>query len=198
MNGPGKYDSVVTEVRERLNAAGVLMMVIDGPEGHGMSVQGTLAGNMEMADMLEQMASQLRKDTITAAHAAAKEAGLADGPELSSEIPDREKPQSPDDQSYTPMPRENLLAVSWEIMGYVQAKTGTWDEGLHALAFAIGGMRAAREAFAEDDNPDYAKNRVNEVLDFVLKEMTLIAYEGGPGEEPGIKASDQRPPRMRN
>lgn len=39
MIGPGRYDDIVTELRERLGAQGVLLVVINGKRGNGVSQQ---------------------------------------------------------------------------------------------------------------------------------------------------------------
>lgn len=60
--GPGKYDDVCTQVREQLEAAGVILVVIGGKKGNGFSVQGTLQVIATLPDTLEHMAREMRKD----------------------------------------------------------------------------------------------------------------------------------------
>ncbi|MEX3676888.1 hypothetical protein AB3X89_06575 [Paraburkholderia sp. BR14320] len=37
-NGPGAYEDACTLVRESIGATGVVLIVFDGPHGHGLSV----------------------------------------------------------------------------------------------------------------------------------------------------------------
>jgi hypothetical protein len=60
--GPGKYDDVCTQVREQLDAQGVMLVVIGGKKGSGFSVQGTLHVLATLPDTLEYMAREMRKD----------------------------------------------------------------------------------------------------------------------------------------
>lgn len=60
--GPGKYDDLCTQVREQLEADGVILVVIRGKKGSGFSVQGTLQVIATLPDTLEHMASEMRKD----------------------------------------------------------------------------------------------------------------------------------------
>lgn len=59
--GPGKYDAEVTELRERLKAAGVVLIVIRGERGDGFSAQLPMAQTLLIADMLETVARQIRE-----------------------------------------------------------------------------------------------------------------------------------------
>lgn len=64
--GPGKYDDLVTLVREKTGAAGVLLIVLDGNKGSGFSVH--LATHSEIDSMLQtvrllrHMADQIEAD----------------------------------------------------------------------------------------------------------------------------------------
>jgi methylmalonyl-CoA mutase cobalamin-binding subunit len=58
--GPGKYDDACTQVREQLQADGVMLVVFGGNKGSGFSVQGGLALIVTLPDMLEDMARQMR------------------------------------------------------------------------------------------------------------------------------------------
>jgi len=63
MHGPGKYDDVATQVRELTHAQGVLVIILNGAQGSGFSVQATseLSASV-LADLLENMAAQIRAD----------------------------------------------------------------------------------------------------------------------------------------
>ena len=59
--GPGKYDAACTEIRERLHATGIILIVIGGEHGNGFSAQlpGYLV--LETPEMLESVARQIRE-----------------------------------------------------------------------------------------------------------------------------------------
>jgi hypothetical protein len=59
--GPGKYDDLTTEVREKAKAQGVLLIVFDGIHGNGFSCQADLATTMRIPDILENIARQIRE-----------------------------------------------------------------------------------------------------------------------------------------
>lgn len=60
--GPGKYDDLCTYVREKTQASGVLVVVINGNKGEGFSCQTDLKTMLIVPDILETIAKQLRKD----------------------------------------------------------------------------------------------------------------------------------------
>ena len=60
--GPGKYDDLCTYVREKTQASGVLVVVINGNKGEGFSCQADLKTMLIVPDILETIAKQLRKD----------------------------------------------------------------------------------------------------------------------------------------
>jgi len=59
--GPGKYDAVCTEVRERTGASGVIVLIIDGDKGSGFSCQASPEVTANLPAMLESMAKQIRE-----------------------------------------------------------------------------------------------------------------------------------------
>jgi hypothetical protein len=59
--GPGKYDDLCTEVREKANARGAIVIVIGGERGNGFSCQGDLVTLSRLPDVLESLAVQIRK-----------------------------------------------------------------------------------------------------------------------------------------
>lgn len=61
MLGPGKYDQECTLVRERTQAAGVVVLVLNGERGSGFSVQAPLRVHAVLPDLLENMASEIRQ-----------------------------------------------------------------------------------------------------------------------------------------
>lgn len=62
--GPGKYDEVCTEIRERLNANGIILIVIEGDKGNGFSCQGNAQTILRLPGTLEQVAKQMREDQM--------------------------------------------------------------------------------------------------------------------------------------
>ena len=67
--GPGKYDYLCTIVREEINAAGVIVIVLDGNNGNGFSCQfADPAMLTRVPGVLEEVAAQIRKDMV-AGHA---------------------------------------------------------------------------------------------------------------------------------
>jgi hypothetical protein len=58
--GPGIYNFLCTEVRERTQAAGVILIVVDGNRGSGFSVQVIAPElNLKLPAMLRLMADQI-------------------------------------------------------------------------------------------------------------------------------------------
>lgn len=60
--GPGKYNAECTQVRERLGALGVVLLVIGGPTGSGFSVQVPQDEMLNLAKALRVIAEQVEKD----------------------------------------------------------------------------------------------------------------------------------------
>jgi hypothetical protein len=62
MIGPGKYDQYATLVREATNAQGVVVIVFEGDQGNGFSVQATSPSfGLRLAGILELVVAELRK-----------------------------------------------------------------------------------------------------------------------------------------
>jgi hypothetical protein len=59
--GPGKYDDLCTEVREKARARGAIVIVIEGDKGDGFSCQADLLVTVRLPDLLESMAKQIRE-----------------------------------------------------------------------------------------------------------------------------------------
>ena len=62
LNGDGKYNQTCTMIRQMTAAKGVLVMVVDGSLGSGVSIQGDKQSMDAIADTLEIIAKQMRKD----------------------------------------------------------------------------------------------------------------------------------------
>ena len=60
--GPGKYDDEATLVRERTNARGVIVIVIDGDKGEGFACQADLLTTLTLPAMLRSIADQIETD----------------------------------------------------------------------------------------------------------------------------------------
>jgi hypothetical protein len=61
--GPGKYDGLASLVRRRAEAAGVIVIVLEGKHGHGFSVQAPADVAARLPRLLRQLADQIEKDT---------------------------------------------------------------------------------------------------------------------------------------
>jgi hypothetical protein len=62
--GPGRYDDLCTIVREQAQAAGAIVIVIDGKAGDGFACQASPATTATLPRMLESMAAQIRVDLM--------------------------------------------------------------------------------------------------------------------------------------
>lgn len=62
LNGPGKYDNLCTDVRERSGAVGAVVVIVGGQHGHGFSVQAPPELLASLPQMLEMVAKQMRAD----------------------------------------------------------------------------------------------------------------------------------------
>jgi hypothetical protein len=60
-DGPGKYDFFCTMVRQRTRARGVILIVLDGHLGNGMSAQIDGAIVDQVPALLEQVARDIRE-----------------------------------------------------------------------------------------------------------------------------------------
>lgn len=58
--GPGKYDALATEVREKSNADGVIVIVIGGNAGNGFSAQADADTLARLPSILENVAREIR------------------------------------------------------------------------------------------------------------------------------------------
>jgi hypothetical protein len=62
-NGPGKYDAACTIARESTDASAIVLIVIEGNQGNGFSIQTKYPLLIEgLPGILEDMAKQIRKD----------------------------------------------------------------------------------------------------------------------------------------
>jgi hypothetical protein len=59
--GPGKYDALCTEVREKAHAVGAVVLVFDGQHGSGFSAQLPLELTLRMPTMLRDMADEIER-----------------------------------------------------------------------------------------------------------------------------------------
>ena len=59
--GPGRYDRYCTLIRKETGAHTVIVLVLDGNEGSGFSVQSTMIDSREkLPDLLEDMANDIK------------------------------------------------------------------------------------------------------------------------------------------
>lgn len=59
---PGKYNEACTIARETAQAEGVALIVVNGKNGNGFSVQATPRILLALPDILESMAKAIRED----------------------------------------------------------------------------------------------------------------------------------------
>ncbi len=62
--GPGRYDQETTRVRESLQAAGVILIVIEGKHGSGFSCQAPAGTVLTVPELLEDVARKIRGDLV--------------------------------------------------------------------------------------------------------------------------------------
>lgn len=62
MIGPGKYDDICTEVREKVEADGAIVIIFGGNQGNGFSCQTTLPVLAQLPEMLRNIADQIEAD----------------------------------------------------------------------------------------------------------------------------------------
>lgn len=60
MFGPGRYDDDALELITRLQARGVVLVVLDGPRGLGSSCKVAASGSQDAAATLRTLAALLR------------------------------------------------------------------------------------------------------------------------------------------
>lgn len=64
--GPGKYDDLCTDVRERSAASGAIVIVVGGNRGTGFSCQATLEVLATLPELLETVAREMRQSSDAA------------------------------------------------------------------------------------------------------------------------------------
>lgn len=62
MIGKGKYDSEATELRKRVKADAIIVIIINGEKGHGFSCQLPLEIAPKMPLVLRMVADQIEAD----------------------------------------------------------------------------------------------------------------------------------------
>ena len=62
MDGPGKYDDLVTYCAQQAQSSGVLLIFTNGKRGPGFGVQADAATFAVLPELLESVAAQLRED----------------------------------------------------------------------------------------------------------------------------------------
>ena len=63
--GPGKYDDLCTEVREKAKARGAILIVFSGDKGSGFSCQADVDITLVLPEILENLAKQIREFPLT-------------------------------------------------------------------------------------------------------------------------------------
>ena len=62
MLGPGKYDELCTEAREKANSLGAVLLIFDGEKGWGFSVQMPPSLMADLPKLLREMADIVERD----------------------------------------------------------------------------------------------------------------------------------------
>lgn len=62
MIGPGKYDAEASDIMDSTQAAGVVLLVVEGHKGSGFSVHGTLAMLADLPAALRAIADAVETD----------------------------------------------------------------------------------------------------------------------------------------
>jgi len=60
-HGPGKYDSICTLVREQAQAEGAIVIILNGNQGSGFSMQAPPGATASLPAILETLARQIRE-----------------------------------------------------------------------------------------------------------------------------------------
>jgi len=79
MTGPGKYDDICSEVRQRTKARGVILIVIEGTYGAGFSAQLPTDQIQEIPSVLIGLAQQIARDAAEKRNAEILAAKESDG-----------------------------------------------------------------------------------------------------------------------
>jgi hypothetical protein len=62
MRGPGRYDNLCSHVQMATQAQGIVLIIVNGNLGSGMSVQGLGEVMPSVPDLLRQVANEIEKD----------------------------------------------------------------------------------------------------------------------------------------
>lgn len=170
-NEKGNYEVMANELRVKESADAVLLGVVGGNNGNGITLVGTLDGEKGVVNLLENLLAAIKGRVKEHDEAVKNDASL------DQTVPDR---PATDEQ----MAMNELNKVAFSILQYARAKTGFLDEGYHALALAMSGLCAMHSLFGGVTQTE-AKARAREVLNDVLK-MEIIAAEVPDGEFNGI------------
>lgn len=60
--GPGKYDDLCTYVREKAQAQGAIVILLDGNDGNGFSVQANPYILLQIPQLLRSVADEIELD----------------------------------------------------------------------------------------------------------------------------------------
>jgi hypothetical protein len=61
--GPGKYDELCTKAREAAGAKGAILIVIEGRDGMGFSVQAEIGVILQLPTILRRVAMMIEEDS---------------------------------------------------------------------------------------------------------------------------------------
>lgn len=78
--GPGKYDEILTEAREKAEAFGAILIVLGGNKGNGFSVQARKDITGDLPVILREIANEIEKCAQVPDQSNVRRGGMADGP----------------------------------------------------------------------------------------------------------------------
>lgn len=184
--GKGTYDHLVERIRDETGARAAMVFIIEGKDGNGASMHGSVADHLSMADVLELAATEMRKDAIDLLREEQREAGLP--PALDSLIDImagiESKAAGNASGENEPLPIEAVIQIGHELIGFLKDKTHFWEEDIYALSAAIGILVAIRKAQNDEENgdPNTGMLRAKEIIASTLNDMVFVATPGESDE----------------
>jgi len=61
-NGPGRYDDLCTEIREKAEAEGVILLIFNGKHGQGFCCQLPMPHTLMVPHLLREVADQIEEE----------------------------------------------------------------------------------------------------------------------------------------
>jgi hypothetical protein len=119
--GPGIYDDLCTEARERARAAGCILIILGGACGSGFSCQASPAATQELPAFLRELADQIERDAPGPAPGMAP--GIGPGPGMAPGPPMQARFDDFGDSEHAPIvDQDDRIADDLEIDAEVAAE----------------------------------------------------------------------------